>query len=175
MPWRNGRGVTTELFREPAGEGDFDWRISLAGVDEDGAFSLFPGIDRHLVVVDGAGLRLRFDDGGEELAAGWLAPIFWDGGRGSSAELIDGPIRDFGVMTRRGVCDAEVRVRRTTGEARLRGENAFVHVLSGTARVSAGKAAWQSVDAGESAIVEGSSLRTVQGPGAALVLVTLHL
>ena len=63
QPWRNGGGVTRELLCLPAGSGN-DWtlRISVADIDADGPFSPFPGVTRWFAVLDGAGVRLRFDD-----------------------------------------------------------------------------------------------------------------
>ncbi|MBM7325185.1 HutD family protein, partial [Agrobacterium sp. S2] len=48
MPWKNGGGVTTEIIVHPAkaSMADFDWRISMANVAQDGPFSIFPGVDR---------------------------------------------------------------------------------------------------------------------------------
>ncbi|MBM3986021.1 MAG: hypothetical protein FJ296_10095, partial [Planctomycetes bacterium] len=63
VPWRNGRGVTEELALAPPGasfeRGDFDWRVARATVAQAGPFSAFPGFERVLVVVQGAGLRLE--------------------------------------------------------------------------------------------------------------------
>ena len=36
----------------------FDWRVSVADVAADGPFSRFPGVDRVLVLIAGAGMRL---------------------------------------------------------------------------------------------------------------------
>ena len=43
MPWKNGLGSTLEVARSH-GEGldDFDWRISIADVKNEGSFSYFP-------------------------------------------------------------------------------------------------------------------------------------
>jgi environmental stress-induced protein Ves len=60
MPWRNGRGSTLEIGREPANGQDFAWRLSLADIDADGEFSAYPGYRRALVLVAGNGLRLTF-------------------------------------------------------------------------------------------------------------------
>lgn len=60
MPWRNGRGSTLEIARSPALGEDFDWRLSLADIKEDGEFSPYPGYHRALVLVSGSSLRLRF-------------------------------------------------------------------------------------------------------------------
>ena len=57
MKWKNGGGETTEiaLFPENAGLNDFDWRISMARVESAGPFSLFPGVDRTLSILEGEG------------------------------------------------------------------------------------------------------------------------
>jgi environmental stress-induced protein Ves len=60
MPWRNGRGFTLEIARQPATGEDFAWRLSLADIDRDGDFSAYPGYRRALVLVAGERLRLRF-------------------------------------------------------------------------------------------------------------------
>lgn len=61
MPWRNGRGITEEIFLEPA-PGGFAWRLSRAVVAEDGPFSPFPGCDRTLFLLDTQGLELQLPD-----------------------------------------------------------------------------------------------------------------
>jgi environmental stress-induced protein Ves len=60
MPWRNGRGSTLEIAREPAVGQEFAWRLSLAAIDEDGDFSSYRGYRRAIVLVEGNDLRLRF-------------------------------------------------------------------------------------------------------------------
>ena len=58
LPWKNGRGTTTELALWPPDSnfegGEFDWRLSIAPVDEPGPFSSFPGVERILTVTQGA-------------------------------------------------------------------------------------------------------------------------
>src|SRR6185503_6522373 len=62
MRWKNGGGWTTELAVCPdAQDGTFDWRISIAEIESDGAFSTFPDCDRHIALLEGAGMRLTFD------------------------------------------------------------------------------------------------------------------
>lgn len=60
MPWKNGRGVTLEVARQPAAGEEFAWRLSLAQIDADCDFSPYPGYRRALVLVTGDSLRLRF-------------------------------------------------------------------------------------------------------------------
>jgi environmental stress-induced protein Ves len=104
MPWKNGGGSTTEIAVSPEGAslGDFDWRISMAHVGADGPFSSFPGIDRTLSVISGNGIRLAFGDG-ETVALDRLsAPFAFAADRAVDGVLVDEPIDDLNVMSRRG-------------------------------------------------------------------------
>lgn len=65
MPWRNGRGTTLEIAREPALGESFAWRLSLADIDRDSEFSAYPGYRRALVLVAGSSLRLTFEGNGD--------------------------------------------------------------------------------------------------------------
>ena len=104
MPWKNGRGETTEIAVHPAGASidDFGWRVSMAGVTEDGDFSLFPGIDRTLAVLTGAGIELQVQGQGLHRLTPTTAPLAFAADVPSAARLIAGPITDLNVMTRRG-------------------------------------------------------------------------
>jgi environmental stress-induced protein Ves len=144
VPWRNGRGVTRELARWPPasdGEREFDWRISAAPVDEPGPFSLFPGVERVLVVTAGAGLVLAHGEAAPRARVRRLEAYRFDGAWETTAELPHGPISDLNVMVRRGRARASVEAF-ALGERRLRetlpAGHAFVHVLAGrcTARVT---------------------------------------
>lgn len=110
-PWKNGAGLTREIAVHPpnAEMTNFDWRISVAEVDRDAPFSAFPGVDRCIVLLEGAGMRLLPGDGGP----GWTLarpyePLQFPGDVALRGELLDGPCRDFNVMTRRGAWHAEV-------------------------------------------------------------------
>ena len=58
--WKDGGGRTTEIVSYPHGAGldRFIWRASVADVERNGPFSGFPGVDRTLVLLQGAGLIL---------------------------------------------------------------------------------------------------------------------
>lgn len=110
MPWKNGGGETVEIavFPEGAGLADFDWRISMARVDGDGPFSEFPGIDRTLAILEGAGIMLDVDGDISRLTID-CAPHAFPADRPTSARLIGGTVIDFNVMSRRGKVAHEVR------------------------------------------------------------------
>ena len=104
MPWKNGGGETVEIAVFPSGAGvdDFDWRISMATVASDGPFSIFPGIDRTLSILDGAGISLAME-GGEDVALnGASLPLSFAADIAVAATLVDGPVTDLNVMARRG-------------------------------------------------------------------------
>jgi environmental stress-induced protein Ves len=103
--WKNGAGRTREIAVEPPGAGfdHFDWRLSVAQVDRDAPFSPFPGVDRCIVLLQGAGLRLCSDDGRiDHRLDGPLQPLRFPGEIELQASLLDGATTDFNVMTRRG-------------------------------------------------------------------------
>lgn len=104
MPWKNGGGTTTEIAVAPDGASldDFDWRISMAHVGQDGPFSSFPGIDRTLSVLAGAGITLAFRDGERVQIDRSSAPYPFDADRAVDGLLASGPIDDLNVMSRRG-------------------------------------------------------------------------
>ncbi|MDQ0509354.1 HutD/Ves family protein [Ancylobacter amanitiformis] len=104
MPWKNGGGSTTEIavFPEGAGLDAFLWRISMAGVSEDGPFSLFPAIDRSLAVLAGEGIVLEAEGRAPERVGLASAPARFPGDVRTHASLVGGPILDLNVMTRRG-------------------------------------------------------------------------
>ena len=118
-PWKNGAGVTREIAVGPSGAvaGDFGWRFSLAEVERDAPFSAFPDIDRCIVLLRGAGMRLR-SDGGEldQRLVQPLVPFHFSGDTPLSATPVNGPSSDFNVMTRRGAWVADVSAQRKTFE-----------------------------------------------------------
>lgn len=121
VPWKNGGGSTTEIAIGPqdAGFEDFDWRVSLATIEKDGAFSLFPGVDRTLALVEGHGMLLEID--GEPAMVTETEPVVaFDGSSTVLAKLSRGGSTDFNAMTRSEVC------YHTFGRRRLEGDATFV-------------------------------------------------
>lgn len=121
-PWKNGGGETRELAVAPPGAGldDFDWRISCARVASGGPFSAFPGVDRSLAVLEGGGLRLDFA-GGEALSLQVdCAPLPFAGEQPVTASLLDSPVVDFNVMTRRARWRHDLQVLTLHGRQALR-------------------------------------------------------
>ena len=110
-PWKNGGGTTREIVCQPAGAGmdSFDWRVSIASIAQSGPFSVFPGLDRVIMLLSGAGVRLRAADIDHRLDSRG-APFAFSGDVALDCELLGGASTDFNVMTRRSRLQAEVQV-----------------------------------------------------------------
>jgi environmental stress-induced protein Ves len=135
MPWKNGGGTTTEVLVLPPGAdlASFEARISMARVESDGAFSTFEGVDRTLLVMAGAGMILRGKDGATRTLGPASPPFAFAGDEALHATLIDGPVRDLNVMSRRSTLRHRVERLAVDGEPRLvcSGELSVVVVLEG--------------------------------------------
>ena len=139
MPWKNGGGVTWEVLTLPDGAGldTFDVRVSTAEVSRSGPFSTFPGVDRTLVVTSGNGVTLRMSDGGSVTLDAESSPFGFTGEDPCDAELVDGAITDFNVMTRRATFRHRVTPMTLDGEETLvcTGAQTLVLLRSGSLTV----------------------------------------
>ena len=137
MPWKNGLGTTIEMavFPEHAFLDDFEWRVSRAAVVSDGRFSGFAGIDRSLALLQGQGMRLRIDSTQQQVDAGNNIAVF-PGDAATHAELMDGPITDFNLMSRRSSCTHQLT--HWTGQAirELPGEAVLLYCAQGSGTLS---------------------------------------
>lgn len=118
--WKNGGGVTWEYAVHPPGAGldDFFWRISRARVVGHGAFSVFPGIDRSLTVVDGDAIDLLMTDRRVRLDR-TTPPYRFPADQPIECRVPTGPIEDLNVMTRRGHWTHRVARHAVTGATRI--------------------------------------------------------
>jgi environmental stress-induced protein Ves len=120
VPWKNGGGSTTQIaaFPPDADFDNFDWRVSLATIAGDGAFSEFPGVERTLALVDGHGMTLEID--GETVLLSKSDPVaVFDGESRVMAKLNRGPSTDFNVMTRLDRCYHQFGRRVLSGDSRF--------------------------------------------------------
>ncbi|MHB1871608.1 MAG: HutD/Ves family protein [Steroidobacteraceae bacterium] len=102
MPWRNGRGTTLEIAREPANGEGFAWRLSLADIAEDGEFSAYPGYSRALVLVDGLDLRLRFRGHGHSFLTPAKRATRFEGAWQTRCAIPQGRCTDLSLIVRKG-------------------------------------------------------------------------
>jgi environmental stress-induced protein Ves len=108
MPWKNGQGVTSEMWREPSAAGvphaEFIWRLSSAPVKTPGAFSRYPGYNRILAVWEGQGLKLN-----GILLEPWQ-PHYFSGDVALACEPCGDEVLDIGIIYRRDVLRASLVV-----------------------------------------------------------------
>ncbi|MBU2970050.1 HutD family protein [Pseudoalteromonas sp. C2R02] len=104
VPWKNGKGTTTELAINEGGTLEcFDWRMSIASVAEDGLFSNFAGYTRNLTLIAGNGIDLHHyynDVSVTHSLKSILDVSIFDGASATSGELHKGEILDFNVIVR---------------------------------------------------------------------------
>lgn len=137
VPWKNGLGVSRIIATEPAGAG-FDtllWQVSGTEIGADCPFSELKGLDRLFMVTEGAGVDLTsINDAGRK----WTArvkvgqvPYAFRGGWKTDCRLLDGPVRVFNVMARRGKARASVEFPAGTVLTKTADETALaVHLHS---------------------------------------------
>ena len=100
MPWANGLGTSYEVASDRNVDDVWTWRVAIAPVVLDGPFSVMPGVDRELVVIEGNGMVLEVDGVSVECLPGQV--IRFSGDSVTLARLVDGPVVDLGLMTVRG-------------------------------------------------------------------------
>jgi len=165
MPWRNGRGTTTEIALAAGTDGRFLWRVSIADVPDPGPFSSFAGYDRIIAVVAGAGMVLSVGDRPAVRLDQESDPHAFSGDATTECALIDGPIRDFNLILDRATTTGTLARLRLSSEpvpTALDRGTALIHALVGRVTVDAGAL-------GRWALPEGDTLR-LDGPvGTALV------
>ncbi len=138
MRWKNGGGWTTELHNHPGADDGFGWRLSIAEIESDGAFSAFPNCDRWIALLDGPGMRLEFDSALPATLDRRLHFTPFSGEWRTQGFLLDGPVRDFNLIARRDLWRAEIHHRPLVGSMMFpSGESAFwfVYIAAGSARV----------------------------------------
>jgi environmental stress-induced protein Ves len=136
MPWKNGGGITTEIWVSPEGSGlagaPFDWRVSIADVAADGPFSRFAGYDRHIMLLDGRGMRLETGESGS-IDLSPYRPAVFSGDWTVTGKLVAGPVRDFNLIVARRFGRGALTRQRLTAPLSLIADGAMrvVHAIDG--------------------------------------------
>ncbi len=152
IPWKNGLGHTTELAINSGGTLDnFDWRLSIASVMNDGDFSNFSGYQRHLVLIEGEGLKLDHRNGDIDELTNLLDVAHFDGGNNTCGRLVSGSIKDFNVMTNKNSFTAEVNcyVKQHSANISLQADKLiFAYSLTNEMKIEYGSKTTASVPVG---------------------------
>jgi environmental stress-induced protein Ves len=96
--WRNGGGWTRELFTWPGGDRPWQARVSVATIHAPGPFSVFPGVQRALALLEGGGVALSVNGREQHLTSASPA-LFFAGTDSVDATPLAGPTTDLNLMT----------------------------------------------------------------------------
>lgn len=131
--WKNGGGITREIASYPpaADLNEFGWRLSIAHISKGGPFSVFPEIERQLLVLQGT-LRLAVNGSPEKALDEHSPAERFSGEMPTRGDPVGGLVTDLNVMTRRGEFKADVRRLTVSGSQSLQhsGGTLFAIVLS---------------------------------------------
>ena len=184
--WRNGLGWTREILArrlvdasgaaraQDLAEG-WDWRLSIAEIERDAAFSTFEGVERELVLLSGNGVRLRFGDGEAHELMPPHGRLRFAGERPLVGELLDGPTHDFNLMWRRDRVAASLWHRPLVGPMVIFVEPASawcVYLIAGHATFRE-ESALPPLQAGDTAVLQagqGRERHVLDGAGEALLI-----
>lgn len=146
--WKNGGGITREIATYPpaCGLDQFGWRISIAAVTKGGPFSVFPGVDRELVVLQGT-LKLIVNGAAEKILDEHSPPTRFPGDEATRGDPVGGFVTDLNVMTRRGEFKASVRRHTVSGSYSLQNPagTLFAIALQPMVLLSAGAQHWLKI------------------------------
>lgn len=171
MPWKNGGGTTTEIWKVLSPTGGMLWRLSIADVRSDGPFSLFPNVDRTIMVIEGNGMELSVEGSGPHKLDRLFEPFAFPGDAKTECRLIDGPIRDFNLMVMRGFGQGALRILDLAPKVMvpLAEDTVALHVLRG--RIEAEAGALHELSAGDGWIAGGAERMTVRAMDHAMLAV----
>ena len=178
LRWRNGLGWTREIHAasRPAGEG-WDWRLSIAEIEADGPYSIFPGVQREQVLLAGDGLALEFGDGSERLLAPPHGRQRFSGDVAVQARLHAERVEVFNLMWQPGRVAPQLWYRPLVGSMLLfvdPGAAWVVHVMAGQAAVGGdGAISLPLLEMGDSALLVADGMRrrhVIEGAGELLLI-----
>lgn len=166
--WRNGQGVSWEIAsHKEVGAADFSWRFAKARIDNDVPFSIYPGMDRIFMMLEGGGMDLEFE-GGKVLQVhekfvlhefSCDVPLV--------CKLRGGPSMDLNLFTARGEWRAECEVVVLDGTLQFNFQNqiTIIYALEGRCTV-----AGHALAVGDAVFIEGKARMECGGENAKLYI-----
>jgi environmental stress-induced protein Ves len=118
--WRNGQGVSWEIASyKKTGAADFSWRFAKARINNDVPFSIYPGMDRIFMMIEGQGMNLVFEGGKVLHVHEKFVPHEFSCDVPLFCKLLDGPSLDLNLFAARGAFRAECEVISLVGSKDL--------------------------------------------------------
>ncbi len=166
--WRNGQGVSWEIASyKQDGAADFSWRFAKARIDNDVPFSIYPGMDRIFMMIEGGGIDLEFE-GGEVLQVHEkFVPHEFSCDVPLVCKLLDGPSLDLNLFVARGKWRAGSEVVVIDGKLQFNfpDQITLIYALEGNCTV-----AGYALAAGDTVTIEGKSSIECSGENAKLYI-----
>ena len=166
--WRNGGGWTREIHAEGAaaegGVDAWDWRLSIAEIEANGAYSAFPGVEREQVLLSGDGLQLELDgsDPGPHMLLPPHGRLRFSGGRAAHCRLVGTRAEVFNLMWRPHAVEARLWHRPLVGPMVVfvdPGSCWAVYLMAGQATVSGSVASPLRLSMGDTVILGAGAQR----------------
>jgi environmental stress-induced protein Ves len=129
--------MTEEIYVHPPGSEEFLFRASMAALSQSGPFSLFPGIDRSLILLEGKPIKLN------DSMVPLLSPVKFPGEEKIMA-TIETEGRDLNLMCRRGKVSGEIHVLK--GQTELTEESDFTFIFALADFISVGPTTLKKYD-----------------------------
>jgi len=123
MPWKNGLGVTREIFIHPENatlsQNNFDYRLSSAQIQNDSPFSTFPQKKRWLIIYEGEGMKLNH----EKLVR--FQVKHFSGDEMILGSLLNGSVKDLGIIYDPKKVQVKMTLLEKSTELELKDKNVF--------------------------------------------------
>ena len=151
--WKNQLGWTLEITRAsalPASAADYAWRASIAEIEQDCAFSSFPGMQRILMLLHGEGMRMTLGDGRHTDLTPPYGRIAFSGDEAAHCSLHAGSTRDFNLIWDPAPIDASLNLRPLVGPMLFFAQprtSWLIYQCSGQSALKGGLAHMQAGDA----------------------------
>jgi uncharacterized protein len=166
--WRNGQGVSWEIASfKKEGAADFSWRFAKARIDNDVPFSIYPGMDRIFMMIEGQGMDLEFEGGKVLQVHEKFVPHPFSCDVPLVCKLRGGPSLDLNLFTARGKfrANCEVKKIRTSEKLMTKSAVTVAYVLEGDCVLNG-----THMNVGDSAVIERQSSVDIQSNDALLFL-----
>lgn len=142
FPWKNGRGVTTDiaaLYRPGATSRDWTemlWRFGRTPIPESGPYSDLTGFERLQVLIAGDGFKIHTEDGTvhRDLSRAYV-PVRYDGGLKLTGRLNAGPVETVNLLYRRDAFDGDLHAPAPGTELKLEAGTHLIHAPDGEAKI----------------------------------------
>lgn len=135
MPWKNGLGVTKEIDIYPVNadftQSDFHWRLSSAVIKTKNSFSLFPGYQRILIVLEGIGMKLN------DAVLPPLTVYAFSGYDKIECSPIGGDVTDLGIIYKSELYNCDMQLLTLSQETKMFFGNGvhYLKAISGEMKV----------------------------------------